>query len=314
MLYQLSVCCCFFCAGGATLSDVVQELLHLFQDQVPTDLAQATHPSQAYTLVAQGGSSVGWQSKAASAVMVLSEVLFGASLSCIPHATLLSLNASQLQGKTSSHHKQPHQPQQRSGLAQQQPSKAKQGSSQASEPSPAQQDLGQPQQQLSQVDERAHTSQPQPQRTQQQVFDQELDSDILSSQQQQNPTPQPQEASQHPQGHLNSTGQGSAALCDAPAAHLPHAVHAELEQLISRALEEFSSAGVWRLPTHQEADLAASQTTALTPQVSHLLHIQPRTKIRGGFIAVWTWQVHGSSGVWRLAMHDADWSFLGRRH
>ena len=299
--------------GGAALSDVVQELLHLFQEQVPADLAQATHPSQAQALVAQGSPGVGWQCKAASAVIVLCEVLYGASLGCSPHATLLPPNPSQPQGGTSSHQRYPHQHHQRSSSAQQQSSKAKQDCSQALQPSTGRQDVGSPQQRLSQPNQCAHETQSQPCHIQQQASDQLSDSDTAPA----HPhiLQQQHTASLLPPGHpqvnppgdfgvaLSSNRQGTAALSAAPSVQLSHAVHAELEQLISRALEEFSNAGVWRLPTHQDTDLAASRITALTPQVSCLLCLQITVKLRQVYVVMWTLSFHGTVVVWQPYMH-----------
>lgn len=197
-------------AGGAALSDVAHELLHLFQDQVPSQLAQPTHPTQKQALAVRGGPDAGWQCKAASAVIVLCEVLYGCSCA----------------GRLGAPSQQPI-PAPLSGLHQQQPQHAK-----PHEHNPC------TRQQTSTIQH--HTTQ--------------------HNTPQQHPT-QSQETACQPQQQVHHVR-----IFDH---QLPQIVYnnAELEQLIAKALEEFSSAGVWSLPTHQDTDL---QNTVLTPQASCL--------------------------------------------
>ena len=199
-------------AGGAALSDVVHELLHLFQTQVPSQLAQPTRPTQKQALAVWGGPDAGWQCKAASAVIALCEVLYGCSSA----------------GHLGAPSQQPI-PAPLPGLHQQQPQHAK----------PHEHNPCSIRQQTSTTQH--HTTR--------------------HNNPQQHPAQFQQTAPQPRQQihHLRVSDH-----------QLPHNVYAnaELEQLIAKVLEEFSSAGVWSLPTHQDPDL---QNTTLTPQASCLV-------------------------------------------
>lgn len=213
--------------------------------------------SQSQSLTAQAGSS--WQCKAASAVVVLTELLHGASNACQPEVPKTGLSRQTEQQPPLPHALEPGKAQTDQSLSQQQPIQVQQSTSQAQQPrapdSGKHQDQSQSQQQPSQV--QLNNSQVQQQLSQikqnsSQIQQQPSHVQQSSSQAQQQSSTAPQSMGQHQQ--------------------MPHAMHAELEQLILNALEEFSSAGVWRLPTHQDTDVAASQHTLSTPQVS--LHHQ----------------------------------------
>ena len=66
-------------AGCAALHALVQDLVQLFEAQVPPHLAQAPAPRSITAASARSQPEPGWQGNAASAVVVLTEVLYGAS-------------------------------------------------------------------------------------------------------------------------------------------------------------------------------------------------------------------------------------------
>lgn len=207
-------------AGGTALADIVQEVLQLFQAQLPPHLSHAADGNLAVS--SQGRASLGWQCKAASAVMVLSEVLFGASA---------AWDTAQPAGNTP--HPQQHESHRQHVSPEPQQPSHQQSSSSHQQPS------------SSHISSRQQASSSQPHG---------------GNQAQHTHTSQQPKAS-HPQGPADPAGSGEAA-------RLRQAAHAELEGLVAKALEDFSSSGVWRLVTHQELDMNASQTPLLTPQAS----------------------------------------------
>ena len=71
------------CAGTAVLRGVVQDLLELFQAQLPSQLMLRPAPARQDSKLMQGSqqAAAGWQGRAASAVVALTEVMYGASAS-----------------------------------------------------------------------------------------------------------------------------------------------------------------------------------------------------------------------------------------
>ena len=68
-------------AGGAALHGIVQDLLQAFEAEVPPHLSQANSGRHHTAVTIQTHPKPGWQGKAAAAVIALTELLYGASLS-----------------------------------------------------------------------------------------------------------------------------------------------------------------------------------------------------------------------------------------
>lgn len=80
-------------AGGAALHGLVQDLLHVLEAQVPPHLAHSQLNSRRHAAVGkQTQASIGWQGRAAAAVVALTEVLYGASPAWQPAHTQNSTN------------------------------------------------------------------------------------------------------------------------------------------------------------------------------------------------------------------------------
>ena len=73
---------CLMHAGSAVLRGVTQDLLQIFEAQVPAQAAERQAPGRQTTSSDPDmPASAGWQGKAASTVVALAEVMFGASAS-----------------------------------------------------------------------------------------------------------------------------------------------------------------------------------------------------------------------------------------
>ena len=67
-------------AGGAVLHGIVQDLLQVFEAQMPPQNTQSQASSRRHTaLGTEAQPSIAWQGRAAAAVVALTEVLYGAS-------------------------------------------------------------------------------------------------------------------------------------------------------------------------------------------------------------------------------------------
>jgi len=76
---QQSLPCSIVNAGGAALHGVVQHLLQAFEAHVPPHSAYREPSRNPTVLSRHAPPSVGWQRRAAAAVVTLTEVLYGAS-------------------------------------------------------------------------------------------------------------------------------------------------------------------------------------------------------------------------------------------
>lgn len=235
-------------AGSAVLHGITQHLLQIFEAQVPAQAAQNS-PYSGSRISSRGSeqnaaASPGWQGKAASAVVALSEVVFGAS--------------SAWQGMRQQHSQQKNSQQQNS-----------------------QQHRQQQQQQHHQ--QTPHISSVHSDKGKDQAAAAAATEDLVpapaggndSSSQRTQPSSQPAEPSIAPTAQQGGRSwSGSRQTCDvhnnsgsSAAQTALHDDSGALEPIVVQALDEFSNAGVWSLATHLDADAAVPGNDSLTPQV-----------------------------------------------
>ena len=215
------------CAGSAVLQGLVQDLLQVFEAQVPSQLAH-TQPSvrRKHSADQTIPATQGWQGRAAAAVVALTELVYGASSAW--HGT--QQGQSIAKGNTQScQSEEANTPTAAFGdLA----------ASQSKEPSSPSVEHSMP--------DTNHHSKP--------GTIQHMSNDVSSS--------SSSSSGKERQGtDLRSSWSwqtGSSAV---------HGDTGVLEQIVKQALDEFSSVGVWALATHVDPDAAVSTSGPLTPQV-----------------------------------------------